>query len=236
MPAPQSSPVPNRCRLTLVLTSDQILEFGQSAGDLISAAFAGGDIAVVTLAQMQFDDEAFLPLIQPLIPVIQSAGAAAIIAGTPRVASRAEADGIQFSQDIDAVRDGVSRLAPLMIGAGNIRTRHAALEIGEAEPDFVMFGKPGDDSRPAPRERNLQLGEWWASLVEIPCIVLGGTDWRSAETIASTRADFVALSNAIFAPDNGDRSDQHQIEKMVRDVNALLDEKAPALEPFSENS
>jgi thiamine-phosphate pyrophosphorylase len=109
-----------------------------------------------------------------------------------------------------------------IIGAGGIKTRHHALEIGEARPDYVMFGKVGGDTHPQANPKNLDLGQWWAELVEIPCIVLGGTVPESVREIAAAGAEFVALSAAVFAgPDPA---------AAVARANAILDEHASAFE------
>jgi len=125
-----------------------------------------------------------------------------------------------------------------MVGAGNVKTRHNALVIGELQPDYVMFGKPGGDIRPEPHPKNLVLGQWWSSLVEIPCIVLGGTDLESAITVAETGAEFVALSSAIFAPQENSTLDSivnfEHVAAQIRKVNAMLDERAPQFEDPDE--
>lgn len=215
---------PQRCRLVLVATSNWLTDRQDAALPLLLDALSGGDVASILFAQTTLDDEPFEQLLEPLIAPVQQHGVAAIIVGTPRVASRVGADGVQFSQDAEAIRDA-ERLRPdLMIGAGNIRSRHQALIIGEADPDYVMFGKPGDDTKPDPRSRNLELGAWWASMIEIPAIVLGGTSLESAVAAARTQAEFVALDNAIFSP--GEDGKPAPAAK-VREVNRLLDEHAP---------
>lgn len=219
-----SAPPPNRCRLVLVATSDWVSSQGDQALPLLLNALDGGDVASVLLAQGSLDDEPCETLFRPLVGPVQQAGAAVIIVGAPRVASRLGADGVQFSQDAEAVRDA-ERLRPaLIIGSGNIRSRHQALIIGEAEPDYVMFGKPGDDTHRDPKPRNLELGAWWASMIEIPAIVLGGTALESAVGVAKSQAEFVALDRAIFSPAADGMANPSE---RVREVNRLLDENAP---------
>jgi len=57
-------------------------------------------------------------------------------------------------------------------------------------------------------------------MIEIPCIVLGGSAVGSVEAAALTGADFVALSQAVFGADADPAA-------AVATANALLDEKAP---------
>ena len=68
-----------------------------------------------------------------------------------------------------------------------------------SQPDYIFFGKIGGDIKPEAHPKNLALAEWWASMVEVPCIVMGGTDPQSALAVAETGAEFVALCQAVFA-------------------------------------
>ncbi len=115
-----------------------------------------------------------------LVPIIQEAGAAALIAGDSRVAGRARADGLHISGNAEALGEAVEKHTPkLIVGGGNAADRHHALQIGEVRPDYVFFGKTDGDIKPDAHPKNLALAEWWASMIEIPCIVMGGTDPQS---------------------------------------------------------
>jgi thiamine-phosphate pyrophosphorylase len=57
-------------------------------------------------------------------------------------------------------------------------------------------------------------------MIEIPCIVMGGTDPASALVVAESGAEFVALRLAVFG-------EPGLAPSVVAQVNALLDEKAP---------
>ncbi len=187
-------------------------------------ALRGGDVASVILPQYGLDDQTFQKHAEALVPVIQAAGAAALIAGDTRTAGRAKADGLHITGDHAAVAEAVERFTPkLIVGGGNAADRHHALEIGEAKPDYIFFGKLDGDIKPEAHPKNVALGEWWAAMIEIPCIVMGGADPASALTVAESGAEFVALSRAVFdVPENA--------AQVVAAVNALLDEKAPRFE------
>lgn len=212
------SDIENRCRLVLIAPEipDAALRT-RYLGD----AMKGGDVASVIIPQYALSDDEFQKHAEMLVPVVQAAGAAAIIAGDSRVAGRAKADGLHIEGMPEDVADAVSKHAPRMIvGAGKIAERHRALEIGDTGPDYVFFGKLDGDIKPEAHPKNVALGEWWAAMVEIPCIVMGGTDPASALTVAESGAEFVALSKAVFG-------EPEQAAMVVAAVNALLDEKAP---------
>jgi len=211
----------DRCRLVLIVP--QYDDADQQAKDL-EAALAGGDVASVIVPQYGLDDQAFQKRAEALVELIQAAGAAALICGDSRVAGRIKADGLHLGGDLTELGEAIEKFVPKMIvGTGGAGDRHQALAIGEHRPDYIFFGKLDGDIKPEAHPKNLALGEWWASMIEIPCIVMGGTDPESALTVAESGAEFVALRLAVF-------SEPEQAPAVVAQVNALLDEKAPRFE------
>lgn len=211
----------DRCRLVLIVPEGADME---AQAKLVSDALAGGDVASVIVPQYGEDDTGFQKRAELLVPIIQDAGAAALIAGDSRVAGRARADGLHVAGPIEELGEAIEKFTPkLIVGAGRATDRHQALEVGELRPDYIFFGKLDGDIKPEAHPKNLALGEWWASMVEIPCIVLGGTDLSSAVAVAETGAEFVALRQAVFSHAGGAAA-------AVQAVNAMLDEKAPRFE------
>ena len=220
----------SRCRLVLVVSGHNASILGKDAGTILSS----GDIASIIFDSAGIDETEFQPLISPIVAVAQDIGIAVIIVGETRVAGRVGADGLQFGQDPDAIREAIEKHAPqMMVGAGNVKSRHNALVIGELQPDYLMFGKPGGDIRPEPHPKNVDLAQWWSAMVEIPCILLGGNVLESAVEAAKSGADFVALENAIFLRDEK-QATKAEIAQRIRDVNTLLDEHAPQFEVLED--
>jgi thiamine-phosphate pyrophosphorylase len=212
------STVENRCRLVLV--APEIADAAEAAR-VMADALKGGDVASVIIPQYGFDDSAFQKIAEALVPVIQKAGAAALVAGDSRVAGRARADGLHIAGGVEPFAEAMEKFSPkLIVGGGNAQERHRALEIGELQPDYIFFGKLDGDIKPEAHPKNLALAEWWASMVEIPCVVMGGTSAESALAIAETGAEFAALRLAVFA-------DPARAAAIIQETNALLDEKAP---------
>ena len=215
------SDVETRCRLVLILPEGEDLS---ARAAMLEGALKGGDVASVILPQYGLDDGQFQKHAEKLVSIVQAAGAAALVAGDTRVAGRVKADGIHVTGGLEELGETVEKFTPQMIvGGGNATDRHKALEIGDVQPDYIFFGKIGGDIKPEAHPKNVALAEWWASMVEIPCIVLGGTDPQSALAVAESGAEFVALDKAVFA-------DPAQAPHVVAAVNALLDEKAPRFE------
>ncbi len=211
----------SRCRLVLIAPD---IADGEEKARIVGDALKGGDVASVIVPQYGLDDAAFQRHAELLVPVIQDAGAAALIADNSRVAGRAKADGLHVTGNAEALAEAVEKHVPKMIvGGGNAMDRHHALEIGEVQPDYVFFGRLDGDIKPEAHSKNLALGEWWSSMIEIPCIVMGGADPASAVAVAETGVEFVALRDAVF-------SDPAQAAAVIARINAELDEKAPWFE------
>ncbi|TIR16359.1 MAG: thiamine phosphate synthase [Mesorhizobium sp.] len=208
---------PNRCRIVLIAPPLVPAEH-------ICAAFEGGDIASLILSDNGMDDASFQAFAERIVPIAQGAGIAVIIAGDSRIAGRVQADGIHVEAKPRDLAETIERLAgKMMVGAGGAKTRDEALELGEERPDYMFFGRFGYDNKPEPHHRNLALGEWWAEMISIPCIVMGGSELASVEAVAATGAEFVALSSAVFA-------DGRDPAAVIAAANALLDETAPRFE------
>ena len=183
------------------------------------AALAGGDVASVLIDPAGREGDAFQAFAESMVPLIQEAGAAAIVVDDTRCAGRVKADGLHLTTGrIEDLKDAIEGFAPkLIVGASGFETRHDALEAGERMPDYLFFGRLGRDIADAPHKKNLAMGEWWAEIVEIPCIVMAGADIESVAAAAETRSEFIALSTAVFAaPDDAGA-------KVAR-ANAILDE------------
>jgi thiamine-phosphate pyrophosphorylase len=212
---------PDRCRLVLITppgSDPAMLE------ERLAAALAAGDVASLILPRYDLDDAAFQALCERLVPLAQERGVAAIVAGDTRVAGRVGADGIHVEEGKAGLAEAVSRHGGrMMVGTGGAKTRDDALELGEEQPDYIFFGRFGYDTKPEPHSRNLSLGRWWAEMIEIPCIVLGGSDVASVRDVAATGAEFAALSQAVF----GEGADP---AAAVAEANAALDAHAPRFE------
>ena len=216
--------IPNRCRLVLVVPE----ELAKPAS-MLENALAGGDVASVIIHSSHEDEGTFQALCEELIPIAQNAGVAVIIANNTRVAGRCNADGIHLDltggdTGLPELSEAVEKFGPAkMVGGGDVKTRHMALSLGEANPIYLFFGRLNSDIKPQAHAKMLALAEWWAQMVEIPGICMGGSALDSTIEVAITGVDFIALSSAIFSNEEG-------AEQAVRQTNQLLDQYAPEFE------
>lgn len=209
---------PNRCRIVLIAPAGLSAE---RFATRLRQAIEGGDVASLIVPAHGLDDASFQHFCEHVVPIAQEAGVAAIVEGDTRIAGRVGADGIHLETGAAEIGNDIERLqSRMMVGVGGARTRDDALDLGELRPDYIFFGRFGYDTKPEPHHRNLTLGQWWADVIEIPCIVMAGSDIASVVDVAATGAEFVALSSAVFADDIDPRA-------AIQRANALLDEAAP---------
>jgi thiamine-phosphate pyrophosphorylase len=77
------------------------------------------------------------------------------------------------------------------------------MELAEAEPDYLFFGRLDGDTGDEIFPRALDLAAWWASVAVIPAIVMGGRQMESVAAAAANGIDFVALCSAVWDDGRG---------------------------------
>ncbi len=217
----QTSEELNRCRLILTANPKSV------APDALLTAAQAGDVASVILYSNDSEPHVFENYCKQVTPLLQAENCAVIVADDTQSFGKSGADGLFLEKEKPNLEDIIARFSPQnIVGCGNIKARHNALEIGELKPDFVFFGKLAGDIRPEAHPKNLKLAEWWATLVEIPGVVMGGNTLETVIEVAPTGIEFIALEKAIF--DKGGVADN------VVSANALLDEHGPSFDEEDE--
>ena len=187
-----------RCRLCLTTPHD--IDPDELA-PLVDDALAGGDVASVIIGG---EGDRLQRLAEAVVPRAQARGAAALVQNDTRIAGRARADGVHVDSGLSDLRAAVEKLRPkLIVGAGGFRTRHDAMAAGEANPDYLFFGRLDGDTGDDIFDKALELAAWWSSLFVIPAIVMGGRSIASVEAAARAGIEFVALSRAVFDDPRG---------------------------------
>lgn len=197
----------NEPRLMLVIPADADAATFPS---LLNAALGGGDVAAVLLA----------PAAEPagaLVPIVQQAGAAALVIDDTRLAGHLRADGVQITSGVADLRMAVDSFRPKrIVGASALTTRHAAMEAGEIGVDYVFFGRPHGDTHDAPHPKALDLAEWWSDLMEVPAVIMAGSSLESVAEAAATGAAFVAVGKAIWTHPEGAAAAVAQAQAALR--------------------
>lgn len=177
---------------------DDAAAFGPALRDAIARTGA----ASVLLRLIESDERAAINRVKLLAPIVQAAGAAALVEDNPTVAVRGGADGVHMTGPAEALRQAAKQLQPeRIVGCGDLRSRHDAMEAGETGVDYVMFGEPWRDKRgqetAPPVEDVIEQASWWAHLFEVPCVAYAASA-QAAAALKATGAEFVALGPWAF--------------------------------------
>ena len=208
-----------RCRLYLLTPPALPDRFDAT----FARALGAGDIACVQLRLKDAPDDAVLRAAERLMPIAQAAGAAFLINDRPDLAARIGADGVHVSQTDAPYAEARRILGPdRIVGVTCHASRHLAMEAGEAGADYVAFGAfyPSTTKEPA-HQADVELLAWWADLMEVPCVAIGGITADNAEPLVRAGADFLAVTAGVWAHPDGP-------EAAVRAFNDLFDRCANA--------
>ncbi len=202
---------------SLVLVTPQEAEPDKFAGvlaDVLSAAAQAGSegqplsgsanpIAAVIIAT-EGDDRSLAEAARHMTPVVQQNGIAALVVNDTRTADRVGNDGVHCTKGIAELKTAIDRLKPdRIVGAGNLWSRHAAMEAAESGPDYLYFGKIGGDTFPDPHHRALALAQWAAEMLTIPVVTQAGCHLDSVAAAIDTGADHIAVDRAIWYHPSG---------------------------------
>ncbi len=178
-------------------------------------AFAGGDVAAVVLRLADGDERSRIERVKRLVGPVQSNNVALVVEAPAVIATRGGADGVHLTSGPEAVAEARSSLRDeRIIGAGGLRARHDAMDVGEAGVDYVMFGEPRPDGSMPPLPAVLERASWWAEIFETPCVAYA-PDAEAVAALVETGAEFVALGEWAFAEDS-------DIRALVEQANAAI--------------
>ena len=160
----------------------------------LMAVLNAAEVSALLVARGILDDAAYARLAGAVVNVGQGAGCAVLVEDDIALARRLRADGVHVTGGPAALKSATAALKPAMIvGAGNLGSRHDAMTAGEMDIDYVFFGSTDGNTDP----RAAELAEWWAQTFEIPA-VLSQPD--AAPGTANARgAEFLALSRSLWA-------------------------------------
>jgi thiamine-phosphate pyrophosphorylase len=204
-----------RCRLYLI--TPPALDPARFADDL-AAALDAGDVAAVQLRLKDIDDNTLRRAIDVLRPVAQSRGVAFLLNDRPDLVRASGCDGAHVGADDMAVAAARRLLGPdLTLGASCYASRDRAMAAGEAGADYVAFGAFFPTAtKDAPARAAPEILAWWAELMELPAVAIGGISAENCAPLVRAGADFLAVIGAVWGHPTGPASG-------VRALNAAID-------------
>lgn len=178
----------------------------------LMAVLSEAEFSALLVTRGSMEPAAYASLAAKIVNIGQGAGCAVLVENDAALAKKIGADGVHITTGPEDLADAITTLKPSMIvGAGNIHSRHDAMTAGEMDVDYVFFG-PIDGSDDA---QAADLAQWWSETFEIPGVLslpaaTPGTDALGAE--------FLALSASLWSAASP--------PALVRDIAAALGEPA----------
>lgn len=160
----------------------------------LMAVLNAASFAAILVQRAAMDDDAYAACAATVVNIGQGAGCAVLVEDDIALARRLGADGVHVSGGASAVKAAIAALKPqLIVGAGNLASRHDAMTLGEMDVDYLLFG-PLDGKLDS---ASADLAQWWASTFEIPAVMSDPS--ATAETVDARGAEFLALSTSIWS-------------------------------------
>lgn len=159
----------------------------------LMAVLSAAEFSALLVARGALDDAAYARLAATVVNIGQGAGCAVLVEDDIALAKKLGADGVHITGGPAELKAAVGALKPAMIvGAGNLQSRHDAMTAGELDIDYVFFGST--DGKPDAQA--VDLAEWWAQTFEVPA-VLSQPD-AQADSADARGAEFLALSQSVW--------------------------------------
>ena len=166
----------------------------------LKAALDGGDVACLQLRLKGATDDAIARAVDVLMPIAQRAGAAFLLNDNPALAAKLGCDGVHVGQEdapYAAARAALGK--DRIVGVTCHDSKHLAMVAGEAGADYVAFGAFfASPTKPDATPADIELLRWWAEMMGVPCVAIGGITVENAAPLVAAWADFLAVSSGVW--------------------------------------
>jgi len=189
------------------------LDVGGDFPERLRAALEAGPVAAFQFRVKDIDQHEAARLAAPLLEICREHDCAFIVNDDVALAKRLGADGVHLGQGDGDPRDAREELGKdAQIGVTCHNSRHLALEAGEMGADYVAFGAFFPSStKDAKIKAEPEILEWWSSMMEPPCVAIGGITVDNAAPIIATGTDFIAVSGGVWNYPEGPASAVRQL-------------------------
>ncbi|MEJ0026898.1 MAG: thiamine phosphate synthase [Rhizomicrobium sp.] len=186
-----------RCRLYLITPPK--LE-AKAFAETLKRTLDAGDVASLQLRLKAVSDDEIRRAAEILMPIAQKRDVAFILNDRPDLARALGCDGVHVGQE-----DAGYAEARLIVGKTAIvgvtchDSRHLAMEAAEAGADYVAFGAFFPTATKEAKARaEIETLRWWAEMMVVPCVAIGGITVGNAAPLVEAGADFLAVSSGVW--------------------------------------
>jgi thiamine-phosphate pyrophosphorylase len=173
--------------------------------DLLAVALDAGDVAALQLRLKPADDDTIRRAAEVLIPIAQARGVAVLMNDSPALAVATGCDGVHVGQSDAGAAAARKIIGPdRQLGVTCHGSRDLAIEAAEAGADYVAFGAffP-TGTKDVQHHADIAVLEWWAEMMELPCVAIGGITAANCAPLVRAGADFLAVVSAVWGHAEG---------------------------------
>jgi thiamine-phosphate pyrophosphorylase len=169
-------------------------------GEILKAALDAGDVASLQLRLKDMPDEEIARAAEVLMPIAQSHDVAFILNDRPDLAKSLGCDGVHVGQEDAPYAEARAQMGKdAIVGVTCHNSRHLAVEASEAGADYVAFGAFFPTATKTPKTTcEIDVLKWWAELMVVPCVAIGGITPGNARPLIEAGADFLAVSSGVW--------------------------------------
>ena len=166
----------------------------------LAAALGAGDVGCVQLRLKGADDDQVLAAAAMLKEVCRTVPVPLVLNDRPDLSRAAGVDGVHVGQDDASYAQARATVGDAaVVGVTCHASRHLAIEAAQAGADYVTFGAFfGTATKATISHAGVDLIEWWAGLVEVPCVAIGGITVGNCGPLVRAGADFLAVSSGVW--------------------------------------
>jgi len=185
--------------------------------DRLAEALDAGDVAAVQLRLKDVDDDAIRRACDALRPVAQERGVAFLLNDRPDLAAETGCDGVHVGQQDTPYAEARALMGPdRIVGVTCHASRDLAMEAAEAGADYVAFGAFFPTTTKVSGHRaDLEILQWWAEIMTVPCVAIGGITPENCGPLVAAGADFLAVVSAVWTAPDGPASAVKAFEKAI---------------------
>tara|TARA_B100000686_G_C16632423_1_gene885442 strand:- start:486 stop:968 length:483 start_codon:yes stop_codon:yes gene_type:complete len=140
-----------------------------------------------------------------LLPITHSHDVAFILNDEPNLAALIGCDGVHVGPDDMPCEEARKVIGDnCIVGVTCKSSRQLAFDAGEQGADYVAFGSFYNSNTKEPTSyASVELLAWWQEIMTLPCVAIGGITVKNCGSLIDAGADFLAVSEGIWAHPEG---------------------------------
>ncbi|MEP2989127.1 MAG: thiamine phosphate synthase [Parasphingorhabdus sp.] len=202
------------CQLYLISPTD----VGGDFPEQLRQALGAGTAAAFQFRVKDVDQYEAARLAEPIKAICDAYDVAFVVNDDVGLAKRLTADGVHLGQDDEELSVARDMLGPdVQIGITCHDSRHLAMEAGEGGANYVAFGAFFPTQTKQTHHRpDIEILKWWSSVMEIPCVAIGGITPENCKPLVEAGADFLAVSSSVWNCSKGPAHAVRQFSEVLQ--------------------